>query len=60
MHSSAFYERCFRCVCVSVVLTTVGWGIYTVLSDSGFIPKVEAYLPDTRIGKALSYLHHQQ
>ena len=58
MHSSAFYEKCFRCVCVSVVLTTVGWGIYAVLSDSGFIPKVEEVLPDSRIGKALSCIQN--
>ena len=56
MHSSAFYERCFRCVCVSVVLATVGWGIYAVLSDNGVVSKVEEYLPDTKVGKILSYI----
>lgn len=56
MRSSAFYEKCFRAVCVSVVLSTVGWGIYAVLSDNGFIPRVEEVLPDTKIGKTLIYI----
>ena len=56
MRSSAFYEKCFRCVCVSVVLATVGWGIYAVLSDNGFVSKVEDYLPDAKAGKAIAFL----
>ena len=43
-------------MCVSVVLATVGWGMYAVLSDNGFVAKVEDYLPDTKVGKVLSYI----
>ena len=45
-------------MCVSVVLATVGWGIYAVLSDNGFVSKVEDYLPDTKVGKAISYIQN--
>ena len=53
MHSSAFYEKCFRIAFVSVVVSTVGWGIYAVLSDNGFVPKVEHILADSEIAKTI-------
>ena len=56
MKKSAFYDRCFRCACVSVVLATVGWGIWAALSDSGIIPKAAIIPPDSEVGKILSYI----
>ena len=56
MKKSAFYEKCFRCACVSVVLATVGWGIYAALSDSGFISKAAILSPDSEVGKVISYI----
>jgi hypothetical protein len=53
---SVVYEKLFRCACVSVVLATVGWGIYAALSDSGFIPKGAIIPPDSEVGKILSYI----
>lgn len=56
LKKSVFYERCFRCACVSVVIATVGWGIYAALSDSGLIPKAVIVPPDSEAGKILSYI----
>lgn len=58
MKRSAFYEKIYRIACVSVIVSAVGCGIYAVLSDNGFIPKVEAVLPDSQIGKAVSYVRN--
>ena len=58
MKKSVFYEKCFRVVCVSVIVSTVGCGIYAVLSDSGIVPKVERILPDSKLGKAISYIQN--
>ena len=54
LKKSVFYEKCFRCACVSAVLSAVGCGIYAVLSDNGFIPKAEDVLSDTRAGNILT------
>ena len=56
MKKSVFYDKCFRCACVSVVLATVGWGIYAALSDSGLIPKAAIVSPDSEVGKILTYI----
>lgn len=56
LKKSVFYEKCFRCACVSVVLATVGWGIWAALSDSGVIPKGAIIPPDSEVGKILSYI----
>ncbi len=56
MKKSVFYEKAYRIACLSVIVSAVGCGIYVVLSDNGFIPKVETVLPDSRIGKAVSYI----
>ena len=53
---SVVYDKLFRCACVSVVLATVGWGIYAVLSDNGFISKVAIIPPDSEVGKVISYI----
>lgn len=58
MKKSVFYEKCFRYACVSVVLATVGWGIYTALSDSGLISKAAILSPDSEVGKILSYIQN--
>lgn len=56
MKKSVFYEKCFRYACVSVVLATVGWGIYTALSDGGLVPKAAIISPDSEVGKIISYI----
>ncbi len=56
MKRSVFYGKVYRIACVSVLVSAVGYGIYAVLSDNGFVPKVEAVLPDSQIGKAVSYI----
>lgn len=53
---SAVYETCFRIACVSVVIATVGWGIYAALSDSGLISREAIVPPDSEVGKVLSYI----
>lgn len=58
MKKSVFYEKCFRYACVSVVLATVGWGIYTALSDSGLISKAAIISSDSEVGKILSYIQN--
>ncbi len=58
LKKSVFYEKCFRYACVSVVLATVGWGIYTALSDSGWISKAAIVPPDSEVGKILSYIRN--
>ena len=58
MKKSVFYEKCFRYACVSVVLATVGWGIYAALSDSGLISKAAIVPPDSEVGKILSYIQN--
>ena len=54
LKKSVFYDKCFRYACVSVVLATVGWGIYTALSDSGLISEAAIFSPDSNAGKVLS------
>ena len=54
MKKSVLYERVYRIACLSILVSAVGCGIYVVLSDNGFIPKVETVLPDSRIGKAVA------
>ena len=54
MKKSVLYERVYRIACLSILVSAVGCGIYVVLSDNGFIPKVEAVMPDSRIGKAVA------
>lgn len=56
MKKSMFYKRCLQGVCVSVVLSTVGCGIYTVLSENGFFPSVESFLSDTKTGRKIAYI----
>ena len=56
LKKSVFYEKCFRFACVSVVLATVGWGVYAVLSDNGFISKAAVLPPDSEAGKILAYI----
>ena len=56
LQKSEFYEKCFRYACVSVVLATVGWGIYAALSDNGFISKGAIIPPDSEVGKVISYI----
>lgn len=56
MRKSMFYKRCLQGVCVSVVLSTVGCGIYTVLSENGFVPSVESFLSDTKTGRKIAYI----
>lgn len=56
LKKSVFYKKCLQGVCVSVVLSTVGCGIYTVLSENGFVPSVEKILSDTKAGRKLSYI----
>ena len=58
LKKSVFYEKCFRYACVSVVIATVGWGIYTVLSDGGLVPKAAMIPPDSEVGKILSYIRN--
>ena len=53
---SVVYDKLFRCACVSVVLATVGWGIYAALSDSGFISRAAIISPDSEVGKVISYI----
>ena len=54
MKKSVLDERVYRIACLSILVSAVGCGIYVVLSDNGFIPKVETVLPDSRIGKAVA------
>lgn len=58
LKKSVFYEKCFRYACVSVVLATVGWGIYAALSDGGLVSKVALIPPDSEVGKILSYIQN--
>lgn len=56
LKKSMFYKRCLQGACVSVVLSTVGCGIYTVLSENGFVPSVETLLSDTKTGRKIAYI----
>ena len=58
MKKSDFYEKAFRYACVSVVIATVGWGIYAALSDSGLVSKAAIVPPDSEAGKILSYIRN--
>ena len=43
---SVFYQKCFRLVCGSVALATVGLAVYAVLRDCGLIPDAGTALPE--------------
>lgn len=54
MKKSVRIKKVLRVAQVSVTLATVGCGIFTVLSDNGYIPKVDELPSDSKIGKLIS------
>ncbi len=56
MKSSAFYGKCLQLAYISVAVTVIGTGIYTVLSDNGFIPQPKKTASDSKIGKAVLFV----
>jgi len=56
MKKSKIYGKCIRIAYVSVVLTAIGTGVYSVLADNGFILQPKVSVSDSKIGKAVSFV----
>ena len=56
MKKSDFYGKCIRIAYVSVALTAIGTGVYSIFADNGFIPQPKVSVSDSKIGKAVSFV----